>query len=123
MRVFTLVVVSITILSGYSAASDAESTVVFNGQKFLASFTEHCSEGDVSCENVTLESKSKKTGKGVSLKGKTVNVNCPEVCDFRGYEFHNGAYKYYFVAGNADRWNLNIFKNGKVISTDIGTVK
>lgn len=70
-----------------------------------------------------LNQKVKKTGKGISLKGKTVNVNCPEVCDFRGYEFKNGVYTYYFVAGQANKWKINVFEKDKVISTDSGTLE
>ncbi|MCX0501418.1 hypothetical protein D3M71_20015 [Erwinia billingiae] len=63
------------------------------------------------------------TGNEIRLKGKTVNINCPDVCDFRGYEFHNGAYLYYLVAGNGDEWNFYITKNGKEISKDVGVFK
>ncbi|WP_067703780.1 hypothetical protein [Erwinia sp. ErVv1] len=108
---------------GWSSLSSAESASVFNGKKYTAKITQHCAEGNVSCEDVTFDSRSKATGKGIVLKGKTVGVNCPDVCDFAGYEFHNGAYKYYFVSGNNNLWDLNIFKNGKVISTDIGTME
>lgn len=103
--------------------SNAQSSMTFNGEKFIAKITEYCSEGNVSCEDVTFNSKRKRTGEGISLRGKTVNVNCPAVCDFRGYEFRNGAYTYYFVAGDNNLWDLNIFKDGKVISTDIGKME
>ncbi|MGE9551085.1 hypothetical protein ACQPT2_07680 [Erwinia amylovora] len=112
-----------TCLLGWSTFSLAESTMVFNGKKYTAKITEHCAEGNVSCDDVTYDSRSKVSGKGIVLKGKTVGVNCPDVCDFGGYEFNNGAYKYYFVAGNNNQWELNVFKNGKVISTDTGKME
>jgi hypothetical protein len=123
MKILITSTALIAFFLGWSPLANAESTAVFNGKKFLAKITEHCSEGNVSCDDVTLESKSKKTGKGISLKGKTVNVNCPEVCDFRGYEFKNGVYTYYFVAGQANKWKINVFEKDKVISTDSGTLE
>lgn len=122
MKILITFTALITFFLGWSSFASAESTSIFNGEKFLAKITEHCSEGNVSCDDVTLESKSKKTGKGISLKGKTVNVNCPEVCDFRGYEFKNGAYTYNFFASADNKWKLNVFEKGKVISTDTGTL-
>lgn len=123
MRNLTALLMFTSVTLGWPSLSHADSTVFFTGSKYTAKITEHCSEGNVSCDDVTLESKSKKTGKGISLKGKTVNVNCPGVCDFRGYEFKNGAYTYYFVAGQANKWKINVFEKDKVISTDSGTLE
>lgn len=123
MKNLTILLIFLSVTLGWSNLSHADSIVVFTGSKYTAKITEHCSEGNVSCDEVTLESKSKKTGKGISLKGKTVNVNCPEVCDFRGYEFKNGVYTYYFVAGQANKWKINVFEKDKVISTDSGTLE
>ncbi|MDN4629548.1 MULTISPECIES: hypothetical protein [unclassified Erwinia] len=110
-------------VAGWSSFSNAEDTMTFHGDKYTAKITSHCAEGNLSCDNVTFDSKSNKTGKGIILKGNTVNVNCPEVCDFAGYEFNNGAYKYYFVSGNNNIWDLDILKNGKVISSDKGRME
>lgn len=116
----------ITVLSfllGWSAFAGAEVTMTFHGEKYTAKITSHCAEGNLSCDDVTFDSKSNKTGKGIVLKGETVNVNCPDVCDFAGYEFKNGLYKYYFVAGNNGLWDLDIFKGGKVVSSDKGKME
>lgn len=101
----------------------AETSGTFNGERFIITITEHCPEGFVSCENVTFVSKNKKTGSGITLKGKTVNINCPATCDFRGYEFKNGLYKYSLLTNDFVSWNLNVFKNDKIVSTDSGTLK
>lgn len=103
--------------------SQAQGTQIFDGKKFTAQITNNCSEGNVTCEDVTFSSKSKKTGKGITLKGHTVNVNCPEVCDFRGYEFKNGDYTYSLLTNDFNIWNLNVFKKDKVISSDSGTLE
>lgn len=116
-------VVFLTIIFAWVSSSYAEPTMTFSGKKYTAKITEHCAEGNVSCEDVTYDSRSKTTGKGIVLKGETVGVNCPDICDFRGYIFNNGAYKYYFVIGNRSVWHLSIFKNNKVISTDTGKME
>lgn len=118
-----LLILSFLALAGWSSFSSADDTVTFHGNKYTAKITSHCTEGNLSCDDVTFDSKSNKTGKGIILKGKTVNVNCPDICDFSGYEFNNGPYKYYFVAGNENIWDLDIFKNGKVISSDRGRME
>lgn len=107
---------------GWSVAAVAEGTVVFDGNKFTAKITNNCPEGDVTCDDVTFDSKSKKTGSGIVLKGKTVNVNCPATCDFRGYEFKNGVYTYSIFSNDSDRWILNVFKGKELVSSDVGTL-
>ncbi|WP_152542817.1 hypothetical protein [Erwinia mallotivora] len=106
-----------------NASANAESTEVFDGERFIITITEHCPEGFVSCENVTFVSKNKKTGSGITLKGKTVNINCPATCDFRGYEFKNGLYTYSLLTNDFAGWNLNVFKGNKLLSTDTGKME
>jgi hypothetical protein len=101
----------------------AHITQHFEGQRFVAKVTNNCPEGYVTCEDVIFSSKNKKTGKGIILKGRTVNLNCPEVCNFRGYEFKNGIYTYSLLTNDFQRWDLNVFKMDKVISSDFGTMK
>ncbi|MEN4930246.1 hypothetical protein ABEI22_14225 [Erwinia billingiae] len=123
MKIYTALICMVVSLLGWSNLSHADSTVVFTGSKYTAKITEHCSEGNVSCEDVTAYSKSNKTGEGIHLKGETVNVNCPESCNFRGYSFKNGAYTYSFTTNDFEKWNLNIFKNDKAIAGDVGTLQ
>lgn len=100
----------------------AEYKVKFQGKKFTATITSHCDEGNVSCDDVTYQAKNNNNGKSITLAGKTVNSNCPAVCDFRGYEFKNGPYRYSLLSGNRDKWMLSVFKNGKLVTSDTGLV-
>lgn len=107
----------------WSISSQAQEIHVFEGKRFTAKIINNCPEGYVTCEDVTFSSRSKKTGKGITLKGRTVNLNCPEVCDFRGYEFKNGNYTYSLLTNDFNTWSLNVFESGKVISSDSGTLQ
>lgn len=106
----------------FSSFCYADSTVHYNGNKFTALITTHCAEGNVSCDNVTMESKSKANGSSISLKGKTVNVNCPQTCDFRGYEFKNGAYTYSLTTNDFQDWVYSVYHGDKLIASDEGAV-
>ena len=57
----------------------------------------NCSEGHVSCRDVTYEGVSKKSGNSIKLQGKTWHTLCADgvtPCRFRGYLFKNGSYRY-----------------------------
>ncbi|WP_414147513.1 hypothetical protein ACMGGR_18270 [Erwinia sp. BNK-24-b] len=104
-------------------ATHPESTGIFDSPKYIARITTWCEEGNLDCDDVTLDSKSKISGKSIFLHGSTVNVNCPDVCDFRGYKFENNGYLYYFVDNDVGGLTLDIFKDGKVIDSVDGTLR
>lgn len=106
----------------FSSLCYADSTVHYDGNKFTASITRHCDEGNVSCDNVTMESKSKANRNSISLKGRTVNINCPQSCDFRGYEFKNGLYTYSLTTNDFQEWVYSVYHGTKLIAHDKGTV-
>lgn len=100
----------------------ADSTVQYNGNKFTALITRHCAEGNVSCDNVSIESKRKATGRRIALKGRAININCPAICDFRGYEFKNGTYTYSLVTDDFEKWVYSVCHENKLIAVDGGIV-
>ncbi|WP_244182905.1 hypothetical protein [Pantoea wallisii] len=108
-----------------SLAVRAESIATFSGKKFSATIEEQCAEANLSCDKVWLTSTSLKTHQSIKLKGETINVNCPDVCDFRGYRFTNGDYEYAFYPGGKDisSWDYIITKNDRVIAQDHGVMK
>ena len=109
----------------FSYDTHADHMMIFTGKKFIAKIEEHCDEGNLSCENVSLTSKSIKANQSINLKGKTINTNCPDICDFQGYRFTNGEYDYSFypsMKGN-DLWDYIITFEDKVIAQDLGTLK
>lgn len=88
----------------------------FNGKKYTARITSWCSEGNLTCDDVSLDSKSKRTGNSILLTGKTYNTDCPGMCNLRGYIFENKGYTYRFI--DDEKRTLNIWKDGKVIDSD-----
>jgi len=108
-----------------SLAARADSVATFSGEKFSATIEEQCAEGNLSCDKVWLISTSLKTQQSIKLKGETININCPDVCDFRGYRFTNGDYEYAFYPGdeNVNSWDYIISKSDQVIARDHGEMK
>lgn len=94
----------------------------FESKKYIARITNWCSEGNVGCDDVTLDSKSKRTGNHILLQGKTINVNCPDACDFRGYEFNNDNYTYWFITNDFEVWIMNISQGDRVLDSETGTL-
>ena len=112
-------------LATTSALSYAKSVSYFEGKKFRATIEYGCSEGNVSCNKVHLTSIKKADKSSIKLNGGTININCPDTCDFKGYNFKNGKYNYSFYPsiGNDDLWNYIVTLNGKVIAKDSGPMK
>lgn len=52
----------------------------------------NCAEGNVSCDDVAYLGVSRKTGKSLALKGRTIHTTCRDQapCRFLGYEFVSG---------------------------------
>lgn len=58
---------------------------------FVVVIKSNCAEGNVTCDNVTYTGTSKKTGKSIRLRGKTLHTWKDGVPNrFLGYEFKNG---------------------------------
>jgi len=56
-----------------------------------------CEEGVVSCDDVVYTGTSKRTGKSIKLRGKTLHTVCADgvtPCRFLGYEFRKGGVYY-----------------------------
>ncbi len=79
-----------------------------NTPSFVVHIKSNCEEGNVTCNNVTYTGTSKKTGKGITLRGKTLHSMCADgvtPCRFLGYEFKSGAITY------------RVYENGQLIVT------
>ncbi|KAA8669603.1 hypothetical protein F4W08_15870 [Pantoea dispersa] len=103
----------------------AKSTSYFEGKKFKAEIEYGCQEGNVTCDKVSLKSTRLKDNSSISLKGETINTNCPDVCDFQGYRFTNGKYDYSFYPSlkGDNLWDYIVTYQDKVIAQDIGVMK
>ncbi|MBL8380158.1 MAG: hypothetical protein JNM79_19980 [Burkholderiales bacterium] len=56
-----------------------------------------CAEGEVSCSRVRYTGVSRKTGKSITLNGRTLHTTCADgrtPCRFLGYVFRNGSIVY-----------------------------
>lgn len=105
-----------------SSLACAKSISHFEGKNFKATIEYDCSEGDVSCSKVHLTSTKIKDNSSIKLNGETINSNCPDVCDFRGYIFKNGKYTYSFYPSleGDDLWSYIVTLNEKIIAKDSG---
>lgn len=120
-RVNYAVVDSVPKIRQFYAAHPGTSET-FDSKKYIARITNWCSEGNVGCDDVTLDSKSKRTGNHIVLQGKTINVNCPDACDFRGYVFNNENYTYSFITNDFKVWTMNISQGDQVLDSETGTL-
>ena len=110
---------------GSPSLSLAKSASRFEGKIFEADITYGCEEGNVTCDKVSLKSKRVKDNSSIALKGETINTNCPDVCDFRGYRFTNGQYVYSFYPSQKGEnlWDYIVTFKGNVIAQDVGVMK
>lgn len=86
---------------------------------FIVNIVRHCPEGEVVCYNVSYTGTSLKTGESIQLTGKTVYRLCfgsVTPCQFLGYEFTNGTYRYFVTESGA----INIYKKGKLLLKEQG---
>lgn len=79
----------------------------------------NCAEGNVTCDDVTYVGTSKKTGKSIKLRGKTMHTTCADgvtPCTFLGYELRNGK-TYYQVLEDG---TLQVIQNNKTLLSEKG---
>jgi hypothetical protein len=86
---------------------------------FVIEIKVNCAEGNVTCDNVTYVGTSKKSGKSITLRGRTKHSMCADgvtPCGFQGYEFRNGA-TYYRVLEDG---SLLVTQGEKVVLEEKG---
>lgn len=89
---------------------------------YLIRIEVHCPEGAVTCDRVTYSGKSKKSGRHLTLPGKTVHSLCADgvtPCRFVGYQFRNGTTTYLVTEDG----ELIVQDGGKVIIDEHGTLE
>ncbi|WP_373542504.1 hypothetical protein [Chamaesiphon sp.] len=85
-------------------------------KSFKVKIIRHCEEGNVSCDRVTYIGRSLKTGKSITLTGKTVNNSGSYT--FLGYEFRNEPYRYSVTRNNV----LLVYKGDRLILREQGAL-
>lgn len=86
---------------------------------FVIDIKVNCEEGNVSCDDVSYTGTSRKTGKSIKLRGKTMHTLCADgvtPCRFLGYEFRNGKTSYKVFEGG----ELSVTQGKKVILEEKG---
>jgi hypothetical protein len=96
-----------------ASSAGAENLVT---KSFKVKIIRHCEQGNVTCDRVTYIGKSLKTGKSISLTGKTLNNS--RSYTFLGYEFRNGPYRYLVTNDNI----LLVYKSDRLILREQGTL-
>lgn len=64
---------------------------------YKVTITQNCEEGNVTCDDVSYTGTSKKSGKAITLRGKTMHSTCRDgvtPCAFQGYVFRSGRVTY-----------------------------
>jgi hypothetical protein len=88
-------------------------------RSFVVQIQVNCAEGEVVCDDVTYRGKSRRSGKSLELKGKTLHSLCADgvtPCRFLGYEFRNGAFLYRVF----DSGKLRVTRGDKVVVEESG---
>lgn len=88
-----LFVVSALLLSLSAQAGVA----VLETPSFVVKIDVRCAEGNVTCEDVIYTGTSRKSGKSISVRGRTMHSKCADgvtPCRFQGYTFINGKINY-----------------------------
>lgn len=76
---------------------------------FTVKIAQQCEEGNVTCDDVVYTGTSKKTGKAITLRGKTMHSMAADGVTpgaFQGYVFRSG------------RVNYTVFADGRLVVTE-----
>jgi len=98
-----------------SHASIAATLVTKN---YVVSIESNCIEGEVTCDDVTYIGKSKRSGREIVLKGRTMHTHLPDGTPSRfvGYEFTHGNVVYMV----SDSGLLRVTQGEKVLLIEQG---
>jgi hypothetical protein len=103
-------------IAGIIASANIAGAETLVTKNFQIKITQHCEEGNVTCDRVTYVGKSLKTGKSILLTGKTLNNS--RSYTFQGYEFRNGLYRYVVTNENI----LLVDRGDRLILREQGTL-
>lgn len=97
-RHYPLTLTSGLLLALFAPLAFASQTLKLETPSYSVKIEVLCAEGDVSCDQVRYSGRSKKSGKSITLKGKTAHTLCVDgvsPCRFLGYRFNNGKLSYF----------------------------
>jgi hypothetical protein len=88
---------------------------------FIVNIEVRCAEGNVTCDNVLYTGTSKKTGRSITLRGRTLHSRCADgvtPCQFQGYVFNSGNSTYTVTQGG----DLIVMQGKKTLLREHGTL-
>lgn len=100
--------------------AQAQDTLVLDTPRYEVRIDVQCDEGSVSCDRVHYRGLSRQSGKALSLRGSTAHTTCADgvtPCRFLGYEFTNGATRYFV----SDEGELVVSRGERVLVQEVGT--
>lgn len=89
-------------------------------ESYVVTIEQRCPEGNVTCNNVAYTGVNRKSGKSITLKGRTVHTTCADrvtPCRFLGYDFTSGNVKYAVWEGG----QLVVTQGDKILLQETGT--
>ncbi|MDY0962647.1 MULTISPECIES: hypothetical protein [Massilia] len=98
---------ALTLAASTYAHAQAQQTLETPG--FTVKITQQCEEGNVTCDDVRYVGTSKKSGKAISLRGKTMHSLAADGVTpgaFQGYVFKSGRVTY------------TVFADGRLVVTE-----
>lgn len=98
---------ALTLAASTQAHAQAEQTLETPG--FTVRITQQCEEGNVTCDDVRYVGTSKKSGKAITLRGKTMHSLAADGVTpgaFQGYVFKSG------------RATYTVFADGRLVVTE-----
>lgn len=107
------------LLSLFTPLVFASQTLKLDTPSYSVTIEVLCAEGDVSCNQVRYLGRSKKSGKAITLKGKTIHTPCADgvsPCRFLGYDFRHGKLSYFV----SDDGLLRVTRGSKTLVEEAG---
>ena len=92
-----------------SASAHAQAQQTLETPGYTVKITQQCEEGNVTCDNVRYVGTSKKSGKAITLHGKTMHSKAADGVTpgaFQGYVFRSGRVSY------------TVFADGRLVVTE-----
>jgi hypothetical protein len=93
--------------------------LVLKTPSFLVKIDVRCAEGNVTCDDVIYTGTSRKTGRSIKVKGRTMHSTCADgvtPCRFQGYTFDNGKINYTVLEDG----QLTVMNRDKILVNEKG---
>ncbi|BCL39796.1 hypothetical protein [Nostoc sp. MS1] len=116
LKRFAVLLALLPVITFWNQVASAETLKTKN---FNIKITRNCPEGYVNCNNVKYFGKNLRTGKSISLTGKTIHSTATDgvtPARFLGYDFRNNNYLYRVTADGF----LLVYQGKKIILKEQG---